>query len=312
MTGFHEVRFPDDIAYGASGGPEYATAVSTTFGGYEARNANWSAPRGRWDVASGIKSREQVAALIAFFRARKGRAYGFRFKDWTDYQVQNQLLGTGDGVTRAFQLIKTYASGPGAEVRVISKPVVGTLKTYLDGVLTSAWTLNGTTGVVTFTAAPALAKLVTADFEFDVPARFDTDHMDISIETLWPGAMVVDPGHRDQAVRTIPAGLAAHVAGGVTTVCTCWKLTRLDGAAFYFTDHDADVVVDNAVYVAASGFSRSAIATNAQLAVDNADLDGLLISICSTPRTCAPGGSITPAWKSSWSTTRRRRRARSS
>jgi uncharacterized protein (TIGR02217 family) len=98
MTGFHEVRFPDNIAYGATGGPEFATTVVVTGAGYEQRNVDWAEARSRWDVASGLKNQAQLDELIAFFRARKGKAYGFRFKDWADYKAVGRLLGTGDGV----------------------------------------------------------------------------------------------------------------------------------------------------------------------------------------------------------------------
>lgn len=189
MTGFHEVQFPPDISYGASGGPGYSTTVVTTVSGYERRNANWADARGKWNVAHGLKKREQVAELIAFFRARKGRAYGFRFKDWTDYQAFAQGIGVGDGTTKTFQLIKRYASGGEIETRVITKPVAGTVKVYRDGVeAASGWTVNTATGLVTFTTAPASGVQVTADFEFDVPARFDSDQMDITIETYQLGS----------------------------------------------------------------------------------------------------------------------------
>jgi uncharacterized protein (TIGR02217 family) len=189
MSGFHEVQFPPDISYGASGGPGYSTTVVTTVSGHERRNANWAAARGKWNVAHGLKKREQVAALIAFFRARKGRAYGFRFKDWTDYQAFAQPIGVGDGSNRAFQLIKRYASGGEIESRLIAKPVTGTVKIYRGGVeATSGWTVNTATGLVTFTTAPASGVQVTADFEFDVPVRFDSDQMDITIETYQLGS----------------------------------------------------------------------------------------------------------------------------
>jgi uncharacterized protein (TIGR02217 family) len=70
------------------------------------------------------------------------------------------------------------------EVRTIAKPVVGTVKVYLDGIeQASGWSVDTTTGLVTFSTTPALGVEVTADFEFDVPARFDTDHMGVTIET---------------------------------------------------------------------------------------------------------------------------------
>jgi uncharacterized protein (TIGR02217 family) len=185
MTAFHEVQFPPDIAYGASGGPEYATTIFSAASGYEQRNAGWSAARGRWDVGSGLKRREQAAALIAFFRARKGRAYGFRFKDCTDYKAAGQQIGTGDDAETQFQLVKHYPSGSVIEVRTITKPVAGTVRVYFDGVeQLSGWSVDVTTGIVTFTAAPAAGVEITADFGLDVPVRFDTDHMAVTIENF--------------------------------------------------------------------------------------------------------------------------------
>ena len=184
MAAFHEVRFPPDISYGASGGPGYLTTVVATASGHEHRNANWAAARGKWDVASGLRDRTHLAELIAFFRARRGRAHGFRFKDWTDYQGVAQVLGTGDGSMKTFPLIKNYASGGVIEARTIAKPVAGTITLYRDGVVVaSGVSVNTATGLVTFSAAPAAGVIVTADYEFDVPVRFDTDQMTVTIET---------------------------------------------------------------------------------------------------------------------------------
>ncbi|MDD3182307.1 MAG: DUF2460 domain-containing protein [Alphaproteobacteria bacterium] len=182
---FHEVRFPDDIAYGASGGPAYSTSVISTASGYEQRNMNWSAARGRWDVSSGLKRASQLETLIAFFRARKGKAHGFRFKDWTDYKATGQQIGLGDDETQVFQLVKGYESGAGSETRTITKPVSGTAVIYAGGVkVTTGVSVNTTTGIVTFSEAPVQGTIITADFEFDVPVRFDTDEMDVSIENF--------------------------------------------------------------------------------------------------------------------------------
>jgi uncharacterized protein (TIGR02217 family) len=184
MAAFHEVRFPPEISYGASGGPGYLTTVVATASGHEHRNANWAAARGKWDVASGLRDRAHVAELIAFFRARRGRAHGFRFKDWTDYQASAQVLGTGNGSLKTFQLVKNYVSGGVTESRIIAKPVAGTVKVYRNGVLASSGvSVDTTIGVVTFSTAPSAGVIVTADYEFDVPVRFDTDQMDVTIET---------------------------------------------------------------------------------------------------------------------------------
>jgi uncharacterized protein (TIGR02217 family) len=180
---FAEIRFPDDIFYGSSGGPGYSTSIVVTDGGYEKRNARWQQARARYNVAHGVKTRTQLDALIAFFRARKGRAYGFRFKDWSDFQATGQALGTGDGTRTQFQLVKTYSSGGVAETRPIRKPVAGTVKLYVNGALqTSGVSVAASTGLVTFTSPPASGARISADFEFDVPVRFDTDTLSASLD----------------------------------------------------------------------------------------------------------------------------------
>ena len=180
---FVEIRFPDDISYGSSGGPEYATDVVATESGYEQRNINWEAARARYNVAHGVKTQAQLNALIAFFRARKGRAIGFRFKDWADFEGIGVTLGTGTGAQTQFQLIKRYSSGGVEEVRMITKPVAGTAKLYLNSVLQSSGvSVDTQTGMVTFSAAPGSGVAVSADFEFDVPVRFDTDRLSASLD----------------------------------------------------------------------------------------------------------------------------------
>lgn len=180
---FVETRFPTDIAYGSAGGPEYSTDIVMTHSGYEQRNINWSQARARYNVAHGVKTQSQLDTLIAFFRARKGRADGFRFKDWTDYQATAQPLGAGNGSKTQFQLVKTYDSGGVAEQRNISKPVAGSVCIYLAGVLqSSGYSVDYSNGLVTFSLAPAVAVAVTADFEFDVPVRFDTDRLSATLE----------------------------------------------------------------------------------------------------------------------------------
>ncbi len=181
--GFVEVQFPPDISYGSSGGPEYATDIVMSQNGYEQRNVTWSQARARYNVAHGVKSKTQLDTLVAFFRARKGRAIGFRFKDWTDYQVEGESLGAGDGVTTAFPLVKRYSSGTVEEVRRIYKPVSGTVQVYVDGVSqVSGLNVQTTQGIVSFVSPPAEGAAITADFEFDVPVRFDTDRLSATLE----------------------------------------------------------------------------------------------------------------------------------
>ena len=191
MVAFHEVQFPPKIAYGATGGPEFNTSITTTFSGYEQRNINWLKALGNWDVSTGLKTQADMDTLQAFFRARYGKAYGFRFKDWADYQAIGQNIGTGNGTLTAFQLTKLYTSGGYSYTRDLKKPVSGTVKIYLNSVLqSSGYTLDLTTGIVTFSTAPGAGVLVSADCEFDVPVRFDTDKLDVRADG--PGTFVWD------------------------------------------------------------------------------------------------------------------------
>ena len=181
---FHEVQFPPDISYGVTGGPEYSTDIVVTSSGYEQRNINWSQAKGKYQAAHGVKNENQMRKLLAFFRARRGKAYGFRFKDWLDYTGIKQIVGIGDGKTSSFQLTKTYTDDGGyTEVRKIRKPVVGSVKIYVDGAeVLTGWSVNFTNGIINFIAPVAIDNIVTADYEFDVPVRFDTDHCPQSIK----------------------------------------------------------------------------------------------------------------------------------
>ncbi len=187
---FDEVSFPLAIKSGAMTGPTFSTEIVATSGGYERRNQNWSQARRKFDARASVLSQADYAALTAFFMARAGRARGFRLKDWSDFTSaadgistplwSDQRVGTGDGATTAFQLIKTYGSGGGAHVRPIRKPVSGSATMGVGGAQAiGGWSLDATTGVVTFVSPPANGAAVTAGFIFDVPARFDADQLSV-------------------------------------------------------------------------------------------------------------------------------------
>lgn len=183
MAMFHEIQFPTDISYGAAGGPTYSTGVITTMSGGEQRAQHWSQSRIKYDVSQGVKTKPQLDKLIAFFRARKGKAYGFRFKDWTDYQAENQTcLRIGSNPCQ-YQLQKMYVDELGyTDIRTIKKPVIGTVKIYIaDELVEEGYSLDHSTGILTFVEDPAPEQVI-ASFEFDVPMRFDSDEMPISLD----------------------------------------------------------------------------------------------------------------------------------
>jgi uncharacterized protein (TIGR02217 family) len=182
---FHAVRFPLDVALGARGGPERATDVVTLASGREERNSRWAHSRRRWNAGYGVKSRADMQAVLAFFEERRGRFHSFLWHDGLDHAAEGETIGTGDGTRTAFQLTKTYGANFDPYVRPITKPVVATVRIWVAGVeATTGWTVSGTTGVVTFDAAPAVGAAVTASFEFDVPVRFDTDRLDIELSSF--------------------------------------------------------------------------------------------------------------------------------
>lgn len=200
MVDFHEVRFPLDVARGARGGPERQTQIVTLASGREVRNSRWAHSRRRYDAGLGVRSFDALAAVVSFFEERRGRLYGFRWRDQLDWKscppshapaAMDQMIGTGDGVTAVFQLCKAYGSGASAYSRMIAKPCDGTVRIALDGVeqMAGAFACDLATGRVTFPpgAIPPPAAAITAGFAFDVPVRFDIDAIEVDLSAFEAG-----------------------------------------------------------------------------------------------------------------------------
>ena len=196
---FHEVRFPANLSFGSTGGPERRTEVVTLANGFEERNTPWLHSRRHYDAGAGLRSMDDIEMLIAFFEARRGQMYGFRWKDWSDYRScrpsrsvtpLDQTIGRGNGVTTVFALTKTYVSGLQSYVRPILKLVAGTVKVAIADdpkVETVEFSVDTTTGLISFAVAPDINALITAGFEFDVPVRFDTDRIIASVASFQAG-----------------------------------------------------------------------------------------------------------------------------
>ncbi len=198
---FHEVRFPASLSFGSVGGPERRTDIVTLANGFEERNTPWAHSRRRYDAGLGMRSLDDVEKLIAFFEARRGQIYGFRWKDWSDFKsgaaaaeiaFDDQVIALGDGQTTDFQVAKTYRSGAFSYLRPIAKPVAGSVRIGLEqdemreGV---DYEVDDTTGIVSFVHAPAETTTITAGFEFDVPVRFDTDRIQTSVASFQAGTV---------------------------------------------------------------------------------------------------------------------------
>jgi uncharacterized protein (TIGR02217 family) len=196
---FHEVRFPAPLSVGSSGGPARRTEIVQLNNGFEERNSPWTHSRRRYDAGLGMRSLDDLAEVVAFFEARHGQLYGFRWKDWMDFKSCrpsatpspfDQALGTGDGARREFALCKLYASGGASYLRPIAKPVEGTVVVGRAGVALAdgeGFSVDHVAGVVRFTAPPPAGAEVTAGFEFDVPVRFDTDRISTSVSSFAAG-----------------------------------------------------------------------------------------------------------------------------
>lgn len=194
---FHDIRFPDAIAAGAEGGPGYSTAIAEGAGGHEQRNQNWAQPRGAWNVGTGLKDATGIAELIAFFRLRRGRLHGFRFRDWSDYQMPRQAIGTTGAGDATWQIVRTYSDGAYGVDRPITKPVASTVRCWVNGTerglgtASSQFQVNLLTGVITLGSALAstTGQAIEAACDFDVPVRFDIDRLPLRLDAFEIGAI---------------------------------------------------------------------------------------------------------------------------
>lgn len=196
---FHDIRFPANLSFGAAGGPERRTEIVTLANGFEERNTPWEHSRRRYDAGLGLRSPDDLEQVLAFFEARRGQLHAFRWKDWGDWrscrpsrliEPFDQRIGLGDGVTLTFQLAKRYLSGSESYLRPIAKPVAGTVRVAIADdpkVEGQEFSVDPATGLVTFTEAPDIGAVITAGFEFDVPVRFDTDRIVISMASFKAG-----------------------------------------------------------------------------------------------------------------------------
>ena len=196
---FHEIRFPAALSFGSVGGPERRTDIVTLSNGYEERNTPWAHSRRRYDAGVGLRAMDDVDEVLNFFEARRGQMFAFRWKDWSDFKSckpsetvahGDQTIGYGDGVTKEFQLSKTYRSGDESYTRLISKPVSGTVLVSLAGDPQNEgvhFEVDLTRGVLIFERAPDEGRDITAGFEYDVPVRFDADRIHTSAASFQAG-----------------------------------------------------------------------------------------------------------------------------
>ena len=191
---FYEINFPENISIKSKYYIEYNTNINKSKNGREQRISNTDEPLLYYNIVSGIKTKDDIDSIIKLFKLVKGRAIGFRFKDWLDYSVKNQTIGIGDGETKEFQLIKSYTTALNDEnithIRKITKPVKSTVDIFVNGVnYNNNLNIDYTSGKIVFNNPVALNEVITANFEFDVPVRFDNDTLEISMRNVNSGEL---------------------------------------------------------------------------------------------------------------------------
>jgi len=240
MSFLETPRFPDDPSYGSTFGCAWSASIVVLDNGTDEVNDRWGRARGTGVLAEAVKTRAAWSEIMAWARAVNGAADGFRMKDWSDYSSAedggetvtdtDQEIGVGDGTETQFQLTKTYAAGTFEHIRNIRKPVTGTTVIALDGTPTaSGWTVDTTTGIVTFSAAPGLGVVVTAGYEYDVPVRLDLGDSPVTLSmesyelasfTGLPVIEILDPTPTSERLFHQGSAAVALAANGSFTMLT--------------------------------------------------------------------------------------------
>jgi uncharacterized protein (TIGR02217 family) len=201
VRAFDAVDFPLAIGREAMVATEFSTQIVSAPSGHEQRASEWAEARMRYDAGPGIRSEADVRALVDFFRARRGAARGFRFRDPFDRSsaadgglptAGDQMLGVGDGVRRQFALVKRYGAGDAEQVRNVRLPIEGSVRVSIDGLETAAFLVTED-GEVLLDVAPAAGVAVRAGFLFDVPVRFADDRLEVSRATFLAGEVASVP-----------------------------------------------------------------------------------------------------------------------
>lgn len=172
---FLDEHLPREVEIGATRRDVEDIEIVTTDGGWEVRNARSSQSLREFDISFPTSKRDGSVymAVVAMFKAARGNLHSFRFRDWADYKLTNEVIGTGNGVATAFQIKQSWTVDGETHSRNITRPV-SPLLVYKNGVQQlSGYSINYATGVLTFTGAPAIGVAVSVTGEFDVPVRFD-------------------------------------------------------------------------------------------------------------------------------------------
>lgn len=171
---FHDINLPKFVEVFAAGQPEFVTSYASTLSGREVRLLEKEFARQKYLIKNCRLSESQFRQFNSFFRARKGRKHSFRFRDYADYKVENQILANGDGKTCEFQFFKIYQDFISSSHRLITKPIIGSVKLYINEQIIEAG-INYDKGIIKLKEPLLVNQILTADFIFDVVVRFNSD-----------------------------------------------------------------------------------------------------------------------------------------
>ncbi len=284
VQAFDDLSFPLDIGMRAQVAPSFSTRVIESVSGHEQRSTQWADARMSFDAGPGVRSETDIGALIAFFRARRGAARGFRFRDPFDNvsgdfgaepQPDDQALGLGDGARSEFPLVKSYGAGADAQLRFITRPVAGSIRVALDGAeQMSGWShMGGGSHRLRDAARRGRAG------ERGLPLR--------RAGTLRRGSAGDRPRDVRSGHRTLGAvggnprmSDAAILAQDLCAFAFCWRLERRDGVTIGLTSHDRALSVGGLAYAPAPGITPSAILRGGDPRDDLTDVAGALRAPC--------------------------------
>lgn len=256
--GFHEVGFPVTVGYGTVFAPGYKTSIVSLQSGAEERIQYISTPRHRYEISLRGRHQDDLAAVKRHYVARGGPANGWRLKDWIDYTSnadghstpthldQATVPTTGDGSNVYFQLVKRYISGSQNVVRTIQKPVSGSVVVSVDNVQQASpswsypWSVDTTTGIVTFTTPPPSSEVVRAGYEFEVPVRYDEgadEVLGLSLDSFERGSVTIPVIElfNESTVEDDGCYLGASVVSAASSV----SISKLSGQVITFTSTGA-------------------------------------------------------------------------
>ena len=212
---FKEIRFPTDVSWGSRGGPQHSNEIINVASGAVSVVSRLDTPRMVFDAKEALKNKDETAVLLDFGRIVAGSFSGFRFFDHVDHTTapnhrdlpafDDVQIGIGDGVQTQFQLFKEYSFGGWTKKRIITKPIHGetindvsySVEVGINGAQQSTgWSVDTTTGVITFTVPPTKGHVVTSGFAFDVPAGFG--------EEVDEGLLISLNDFEDEEIPSVP------------------------------------------------------------------------------------------------------------